>query len=40
VLWGRALRDRLGAGARDSVRQFDVPVVAQAYSRLFQRLAA
>jgi glycosyltransferase involved in cell wall biosynthesis len=40
VLRDGALRDRLRAGARDTVEQFDVPVVAQAYSALFQRLAA
>ena len=40
VLRDRPLRDRLRGGARESVRQFDVPVVAQAYTELFQRLAA
>jgi glycosyltransferase involved in cell wall biosynthesis len=40
VLRDKSLRERLRAGARESVRQFDVPVVAQAYTTLFQRLAA
>ena len=40
VLGDDAFRERLRAGARESVRQYAVPAIAGAYDRLFRELAA